>query len=97
MSFFCVPTEGVRCFVDPQATFVLSAVDRVVIFPFGQVSSQTSSATVPKTVSEASSQTDLITGLRTDQKTPDLLDGSRMAILSGLVAASGLLHQAGLL
>jgi hypothetical protein len=55
----------------------------VVIFPFGQASSQTSSVTVPKTISEASSQTDLITGLRTDQKTPDLL-GGHVDLLDGV-------------
>jgi hypothetical protein len=74
MSFSCVLTEGVRCFVDLQATFVSSAADRDIIFPFSQFSSQTSSVTVPKTVSEAGSQTDLVTGLRTDpKKNPDLL------------------------
>jgi hypothetical protein len=68
MSFSCVLTEGVRCFVDLQATFVSSAADRNIIFPFSQFSSHTSSVTVPKTVSEAGSQTDLVTGLRTDPK-----------------------------
>jgi hypothetical protein len=75
MSSSYVLTERVRSFVDLQATFVSQTADREVNFPYGRVSSQTSSLTAPDTVVEAGSQTDRITGLRTDPKVPDLLSG----------------------